>query len=395
MDEQMQRAPGLFVSDEERAWLLSYCAGITKQRESAEDLVQETLLEAWRHQQALRDVQRRGAWFAGIARNICLRWLRSRERDARHVFRSAPAEDDASGTFEDGLADDFDIELVLERKELVELLDRALALLPEETRTVLIQRYVEESPLAEIAGQLGTNTGAVAMRLQRGKLALRRVLTQEMKHEAALYLPSTSTEAWETTPLWCHVCGRQRLLGQHDPVEGKLLLFCPHCDEVVNRNVLPVLKGVRGYRRLYSRLAAWCDHYYHAGLRNGAIACIHCGRTVPATITAPRQFPRWMLEQGDAHAWMRTSDERIVMIACEYCQSASTTALESLMLEAPAGQRFLQAHPRIRTLPRQYLEVDGRAAILTRFESVLDTARLEVVADNTTLEVLRVAGDTI
>jgi len=395
MDEQTREAFSAFISMEERSWLVFYCTSITKQQDSAEDLVQETLLEAWRHRQSLRDAQRRGAWLAGIARNVCMRWQRSHERETKRIFHPYLTEESASGTLDDVLADDFDIEIMFERKELVELLDRALALLPAETRTVLVQRYVEESPLAEIAGQLGTNIGAIAMRLQRGKLALRRVLTQDMRQEATHYLPTISPEAWETTSLWCHVCGQQRLLGQHDPVEGKLLLFCPHCDEVVNRNVLPVLKGIRGYKRLYNRLAAWCDGYYRAGLRHGAVACIQCGRMVPASITAPRHFPRWMHDQDEAQSWMRSPDERIVMISCEHCRAASVTSLESLALESQEGQRFWQLHPRIRTLPRQDLEIDGRGTILMRFESVLDAARLEIVADDETFEVLRVCGDAL
>src|SRR5258707_6257256 len=78
-----------------------------------------------------------------------------------------------------------DVTLELERDELARLLDRALALLPAETRQVLIARCVEESPQAEVAARLGVSEGAVAVRLQRGKLALRRVLAGELRAEAA------------------------------------------------------------------------------------------------------------------------------------------------------------------------------------------------------------------
>ena len=133
------------------------------------------------------------------------------------------------------LADESDIEVELERKELIELLDRAMALLPPETRAVLVKRYVEESPLQEVASELGVNISTVAMRLQRGKLALRRVLTTDLRRETALYTPQTlasSSEQWETTPLWCYLCGQHRLLGIRKSEEGKLFLKCPGC----NRN---------------------------------------------------------------------------------------------------------------------------------------------------------------
>lgn len=92
------------------------------------------------------------------------------------------------GTLKHAFADPFDIEVELERKELIALLDRAMSALPPETRTALVKHYVEESPLAEIAAQLGMNAGAIAMRLQRGRLALRRVLTTRLQDEIASYL---------------------------------------------------------------------------------------------------------------------------------------------------------------------------------------------------------------
>ena len=82
------------------------------------------------------------------------------------------------GTLKHAFADPFDIEVELERKELIALLDRAMSALPPETRTAL----------AEIAAQLGMNAGAIAMRLQHGRLALRRVLTTRLQDEIASYL---------------------------------------------------------------------------------------------------------------------------------------------------------------------------------------------------------------
>jgi RNA polymerase sigma factor (sigma-70 family) len=200
-----------FVLPEERAHLVRLCAAITGDRAVAEDLAQETLLEAWRHKHALRDQAQRAPWLSAIARNVCLRWRRKHWRDVTHLvqpYQSYTMEDTKLADLEDVLAGDLDLEVELERKELVELLDRALALLPPETRAILIQCYVEESPLAEVAARLGSNAHAVSMRLQRGKLALRRVLTTTMRHEIAPYHHPISTDVWEKTPLWCSYCGQ-------------------------------------------------------------------------------------------------------------------------------------------------------------------------------------------
>ncbi len=347
----------------------------------------------------LREPERQQAWLFGIARNVCLRWLRAHGRDNAHLIQPHtlyPGEDTALSDPEESVADEQDVELVLERKELIELLDRALALLPPQTLMVLIQRYVQDSSLAEIAAELGTNAGAAAMRLQRGKLILRRILTQEMRDEMALYTPDVAMANWEVTPLWCYNCGRQRLLGQRDPVEGKLLLKCPQCnpgvDEILNKNHLSILKGIRGYKPLYSRLAIWCDRYYHSGLSTGFAPCTKCGRTAPTRIQIPEEFPAWMRAMEDMRMWIHYPDNRYVAVACEHCTSSSVTSLEALILESPAGQQFLQAHTRIRTLPSRPLEYQGRPALLTRFESITNTASLEVISDYETYETLADRG---
>ncbi len=59
----------------ERARLVRLCTTITGNGDVAEDLAQETLLEAWRHLHKLRDPERRAQWLSGIARNVCLRFL--------------------------------------------------------------------------------------------------------------------------------------------------------------------------------------------------------------------------------------------------------------------------------------------------------------------------------
>src|SRR5919199_2070817 len=131
----------------ERDQLLRLCMRFTGDAETAQDLVQEALLEAWRHEQDLRNPTRRIQWLFGIARNVCLRWARERGRETARV-------DSFQNPAEVSL-DDVDVELELERSELATLLDRAMSLLPPDTRRVLVERYVEDLPEADIAGRLG------------------------------------------------------------------------------------------------------------------------------------------------------------------------------------------------------------------------------------------------
>ncbi len=211
----------------EREVLVRYCARYTGVPDVAEDLAQQTLLQAWRHEHRLRDPQARRGWLLGIARNECLMWARSRSRDPS---RFTGLERTEAREAQDRLADDFDLELELERDDLARLLDRAMALLSTEVREVLVRRYVEESPQAEVAAHLGLSEGAVEARLRRGRLALRRVLSTKMADEAAGYgLISPRDAGWEETRIWCPSCGQRRLEGWLRPAEGKLYMRCPGC----------------------------------------------------------------------------------------------------------------------------------------------------------------------
>jgi hypothetical protein len=185
-----------------------------------------------------------------------------------HRAKAHPDQDTALAELEDCLADDVDLEVELERKELIELLDRALALLPPETRIILIKCYVEESPVAEVAAQLGINAMAAAMRLQRTKLALRRVLTRDLSQELVAYgIHTSGTDQWEETRLWCPCCGKNRLLGHFIPNNGGLLLHCPACKvgtegNIVDNHRAELFGYAKTYKPAFSRLLTWGETYY-------------------------------------------------------------------------------------------------------------------------------------
>src|SRR5438067_13220890 len=85
MEKHILEGTSNFVSLDERVRLVRLCASITGNADVAEDLAQETLLEAWRHEDRLRDPERFSQWLSGIARNVCLRWMRKRGRHSAHL----------------------------------------------------------------------------------------------------------------------------------------------------------------------------------------------------------------------------------------------------------------------------------------------------------------------
>lgn len=386
-----------FLSSEERSRLVGLCRKLTGNSDVAEDLAQETLLLAWRNIEGLREPEKRAQWLAGIARNVSLRWLRQQGRDQAHsLLLPQDTEAGDAATLEELVADEFDLEIELERRELVTLLDRALALLPQETRALLVKRYVEESPLAEIAAQLDTNASTVAMRLQRGKLALRKVLTGEMREQLAAYQQAASEQAWEQTSLWCHLCGKHRLLGRKQPERGLLYLKCPACspgDEVLSKNEsIPVLKGIKSFKPAFARVSEWCHTYYRRGLRDGAVLCDGCGFSMPTRISRPEEIRELTWLSQDSPKWIGRQSERLVNMICPRCSSINCIALEGLVLSLPEGRAFQRTHTRIHLLPYRSIEFAGRPAVVTRFESITDTACFEVISDYETYEVLSIVG---
>lgn len=369
---------------ENRARLVALCYGITGDPDVAEDLSQEALYEAWRNRHKLHDPSGTWPWLAAIARNVCLRWCRARGREQA---RLAPAGEGPDLEIPD---DGYDLDAELERGELVELLDRALALLPPETREVLVEQYVRESPHAEIAERLGLSEGAVAKRLERGRLRLRRLLSTEFIREAATYgLIGAEPDGWQQTTLWCTVCGTRRLFACFTG-DRELNIICVGCEALLSEHgrTTPVtlrisqytwggtsglFEGTRGFRAALERLMLDRLAPLERGISGLTARCPRCGTdtrvyaaaeaATVGTHFAGAECPRCARDPG-----VRRHGEVLVhaSVAC-------------LALWTPEGRRFHRAHPRIRTLPTREVEAGGGPALVTRFESVPDGVRFEAV----------------
>jgi RNA polymerase sigma-70 factor (ECF subfamily) len=132
---------------------------------AAEDLLQETLLEAVRGASAFRAEASASTWMCAIARRRLARYYES-ERKAEMARRSLSLVHDGSGAA--GPGDD-----MLERQDEVV---RALGRLPALQRQVLVLKYLEDMSVIDIAGQLDRSRVQVQSLLQRGREGLRREL---------------------------------------------------------------------------------------------------------------------------------------------------------------------------------------------------------------------------
>jgi RNA polymerase sigma factor (sigma-70 family) len=363
----------------ERTWLVRLCTRFTGDVDVAEDLAQETLLEAWQHAHELCAPEARTAWLAGIARNRCLRWARRRRRDIARLIHVDGEPDASVMPAARALADDVDLHRELERDELAALLDRALALLPMQTRQALVQHYIEALPQAEVAARLGMSEGAVAVRLHRGKVALRRILAGDL---ALMDPPCVPAQTWQETRIWCPLCGWRRLMGYLGDTGSDLLLRCPGCclerdDYLTSTHLTGLFTGVKGYKPALTRLLRWLHVRYTPHLTSGVVPCLSCGQLTALSTVTPAA-PRWL------------RDARGISHHCTACDSGSWDMLEGLVLALPQGQRFWREHSRIRALPQRELEAAGRAALVAGFESVSTAARFEVVVARDTYAVISI-----
>jgi RNA polymerase sigma-70 factor (ECF subfamily) len=153
---------------------------VLQNEQDAEDVAQETVLKALKALHSFRAESKFSTWLMSIAINEA----RARLRHARVLqFESidqAPQDVDA-GVAPAVITDWREVpSQALERKELRELLQKAMASLPEIYREVLTMRDIEEFSIAETAAALGVNEGVVKTRLLRARLMMQKILAPQL-----------------------------------------------------------------------------------------------------------------------------------------------------------------------------------------------------------------------
>jgi RNA polymerase sigma-70 factor (ECF subfamily) len=135
---------------------------ILRERDAAEDAVQDAVLRCWRDLRGLRDVDRFEAWLYRLLVNACRDQLRhSRRRPA--VTYDQPDVAMAGDDFA-AVADH-------------DALERAFVQLPADQRICLVLTHYVGYSAAEVGSILGVPTGTVYSRLHYGARAMRGALT--------------------------------------------------------------------------------------------------------------------------------------------------------------------------------------------------------------------------
>lgn len=160
-----------------RCYALAY--RIMKNADDAEEVVQESFVKAYLALNKFKGDSSFYTWLYQIVRNMAIDVHRKLKRRAtkaveeEELVRVANSSQHLSQSFSN---DARSADLVLEQKEDLSLLQRALATLKSEQREILVLREMEGFSYDEIANLIGINSGTVMSRLFYARKALQKAL---------------------------------------------------------------------------------------------------------------------------------------------------------------------------------------------------------------------------
>ncbi len=358
-----------------------------------DDVVQETMMEAWRHLDNLRDPQRFNAWLDGICRNICRRQTKllastTFQQESLHTLLSEASEESSLETgidIPDPLA--IDPEEALNKHDLNVLLDRALNYLPDDTRALVEMCYLAELPQREAALQLGLTIGALELRLHRARKQLRQVLSGTLRADAlsfGLPLDSSLPEGWQETRIWCWLCGTHRLVGIFETQPDghvEMRMRCPECSNRYNIDLtgsagMVSMEGLHTFRPAFKRIMKVMADRAYIPLTKSCCWLCHSPATVRIIHSRQSHFPlppdRYWIETDCPH--------------CGTCESDIAT----ILISHPIVQRFFTQHDRFLSEPYKLLEYNGISVISARFVDVAAASQLTALLNAQTLQILAV-----
>jgi RNA polymerase sigma-70 factor, ECF subfamily len=146
-----------------RPRLHRFCARMTGSVLDGEDLVQETLAQAFYYLSSLKDESRLEPWLFRIAHNKCVDFLRREKRQR----------EDTVPYVEEHIPDDVPVEAELDDEAVSDALAALVAELPPMERACVLLKDVLGYRLAEMAEVVESTVGGVKAALHRGRAKLR------------------------------------------------------------------------------------------------------------------------------------------------------------------------------------------------------------------------------
>lgn len=140
----------------------------------ADDLTQDVFFKVWKNLTRFDCTRKFKTWIFEIAKNTAFDFLKKKKA---LTFSSLTVEDDTDLRFEDTVADEMPLpDELLDEKITRDVVQRGIASLPVDYRTVLILRFNNQLDFTEIAETLDKPLNTVKSQYRRGLLLLKKVL---------------------------------------------------------------------------------------------------------------------------------------------------------------------------------------------------------------------------
>ena len=154
--------------------LINFIYHYLKDSESAEDVVQETMIKLYQKKHYYKEIAKFSTWLYTIAKNLANTELRKR-KNRKITLLSHFSNDDK--TYEIP-SDDLEIGQQVQTDVVNEIIKNAVNQLSEKFKTVIILRDIQEISYEEISEIIGIPIGTVKSRINRARLQLQ----DELKH---------------------------------------------------------------------------------------------------------------------------------------------------------------------------------------------------------------------
>jgi RNA polymerase sigma-70 factor, ECF subfamily len=162
---------------QDRALTLS--TRILRNRQEAEETVQDAFVRAYRSLDRYRGEAKFGTWFYRIVYNLCLTALRNR----KHAPERVDFEEEVLGERADVQECDDSLADEIEARDILGVVTDEMMQLPVAYRTVMTLFYIEDLSYEEVAQVLGAPLGTVKTNLFRGREALRCRVQSRLEKE--------------------------------------------------------------------------------------------------------------------------------------------------------------------------------------------------------------------
>lgn len=146
--------------------IIKICRAYTSSQEDFEDYYQEVCLQVYRSSGNFREQCKWSTWVYRISLNVCLTLLKKKQRSGQ-VYFTTDVLPETSSTVNSAFESEPLNQLYAAIRQLSEV-DRALIIL-----------YLEEKPYQEMGEILGTNANNIAVRINRIKERLKKIMDEK------------------------------------------------------------------------------------------------------------------------------------------------------------------------------------------------------------------------